>query len=265
MPTSCSRASSKLRGGDAHGAAADAHRTVKLGRPADTQKMVQDVLTLATQDSDNPDLRDRGYIYRRLLPPTPRPPSRRCSRRSRTSRTTPSLSTAVLEELIFAPLHAGRHLSQAAIHLRHHGPQGGARLAAAPTTTTTTRRGIRHLGHDDRGSRGRAGAPPDARAAGDGSARRPDGRPARRRARQPDGRHDGRRRRAARGLGGGLDDLFGGRPRCPRRRRRRHRRAPSWCCPRRRARGCSCGRSSSRTARGGCASRTRSRTTAACR
>jgi len=47
--------------------------TVKLflKRPADTQKMVQDVLTLATQDSDNPDLRDRGYIYWRLLSTDP--------------------------------------------------------------------------------------------------------------------------------------------------------------------------------------------------
>jgi len=47
--------------------------TVKLflKRPAETQKMVQDVLTLATQDSDNPDLRDRGYIYWRLLSTDP--------------------------------------------------------------------------------------------------------------------------------------------------------------------------------------------------
>merc|ERR1712087_54120 len=42
-----------------------------LKRPAETQKMVQDVLTLATQDSDNPDLRDRGYIYWRLLSTDP--------------------------------------------------------------------------------------------------------------------------------------------------------------------------------------------------
>ena len=32
---------------------------------------MQDVLTLATQDSDNPDLRDRGYIYWRLLSTDP--------------------------------------------------------------------------------------------------------------------------------------------------------------------------------------------------
>ena len=47
--------------------------TVKLflKRPADTQELVQNVLSLATQDSDNPDLRDRGYIYWRLLSTDP--------------------------------------------------------------------------------------------------------------------------------------------------------------------------------------------------
>lgn len=38
-----------------------------LKKPAETQELVQNVLTLATQDTDNPDLRDRGYIYWRLL------------------------------------------------------------------------------------------------------------------------------------------------------------------------------------------------------
>ncbi|CAG7787009.1 unnamed protein product [Allacma fusca] len=42
-----------------------------LKRPADTQELVQQVLSLATQDSDNPDLRDRGYIYWRLLSTDP--------------------------------------------------------------------------------------------------------------------------------------------------------------------------------------------------
>uniref|UniRef100_A0A183C3Z3 AP complex subunit beta n=1 Tax=Globodera pallida TaxID=36090 RepID=A0A183C3Z3_GLOPA len=42
-----------------------------LKRPTDTQQLVQRVLTLATQDSDNPDLRDRGYIYWRLLSADP--------------------------------------------------------------------------------------------------------------------------------------------------------------------------------------------------
>lgn len=34
-----------------------------LKRPQHTQGLVQHVLSLATQDSDNPDLRDRGFIY----------------------------------------------------------------------------------------------------------------------------------------------------------------------------------------------------------
>ena len=42
-----------------------------LKRPTDTQELVQKVLTLATQESDNPDLRDRGYIYWRLLSTDP--------------------------------------------------------------------------------------------------------------------------------------------------------------------------------------------------
>ena len=42
-----------------------------LKRPNDTQELVQQVLALATQDSDNPDLRDRGYIYWRLLSTDP--------------------------------------------------------------------------------------------------------------------------------------------------------------------------------------------------
>lgn len=42
-----------------------------LKRPSDTQQLVQRILSLATQDSDNPDLRDRGYIYWRLLSADP--------------------------------------------------------------------------------------------------------------------------------------------------------------------------------------------------
>ncbi|XP_026466822.1 AP-1 complex subunit beta-1 [Ctenocephalides felis] len=42
-----------------------------LKRPAYTQELVQHVLSLATQDSDNPDLRDRGFIYWRLLSTDP--------------------------------------------------------------------------------------------------------------------------------------------------------------------------------------------------
>jgi AP-1 complex subunit beta-1 len=47
--------------------------TVKLflKRPATTQDMVQKVLNMATEESDNPDLRDRGYVYWRLLSSNP--------------------------------------------------------------------------------------------------------------------------------------------------------------------------------------------------
>eukprot|EP00161_Ancyromonas_sigmoides_P015939 TRINITY_DN423_c3_g1_i1.p1 TRINITY_DN423_c3_g1~~TRINITY_DN423_c3_g1_i1.p1 ORF type:complete len:925 (-),score=596.37 TRINITY_DN423_c3_g1_i1:43-2673(-) len=47
--------------------------TVKLflKKPGDAQEMVQRVLTTATQNSDNPDLRDRGYLYWRLLSTDP--------------------------------------------------------------------------------------------------------------------------------------------------------------------------------------------------
>lgn len=42
-----------------------------LKRPTGTQNLVQKVLALATQESDNPDLRDRGYVYWRLLSSDP--------------------------------------------------------------------------------------------------------------------------------------------------------------------------------------------------
>mmetsp|Transcript_18526 Transcript_18526/g.42898 ORF Transcript_18526/g.42898 Transcript_18526/m.42898 type:complete len:702 (-) Transcript_18526:671-2776(-) len=47
--------------------------TVKcfLKNPEDTQEMVQRVLDMATEESDNPDLRDRGFIYWRLLSTDP--------------------------------------------------------------------------------------------------------------------------------------------------------------------------------------------------
>lgn len=42
-----------------------------LKRPQYSQGLVQNVLSLSTQDSDNPDLRDRGFIYWRLLSTDP--------------------------------------------------------------------------------------------------------------------------------------------------------------------------------------------------
>lgn len=38
-----------------------------LKKPSNNQSLVQKVLQLATADSDNPDIRDRAYIYWRLL------------------------------------------------------------------------------------------------------------------------------------------------------------------------------------------------------
>ncbi|KAL7462378.1 hypothetical protein ACHAXS_002756 [Conticribra weissflogii] len=48
--------------------------TVKcfLKNPEETQDMVQRVLDLVTEESDNPDLRDRGFIYWRLLSTNPK-------------------------------------------------------------------------------------------------------------------------------------------------------------------------------------------------
>jgi len=42
-----------------------------LKSPENNQEMVQKVLSMATEESDNPDLRDRGYIYWRLLSSDP--------------------------------------------------------------------------------------------------------------------------------------------------------------------------------------------------
>lgn len=42
-----------------------------LKRPDDGQEMVQKVLQSATQECDNPDLRDRAYVYWRLLSSDP--------------------------------------------------------------------------------------------------------------------------------------------------------------------------------------------------
>eukprot|EP00977_Amphora_coffeiformis_P006709 scaffold1475_cov167-Amphora_coffeaeformis.AAC.2 len=44
---------------------------IQTKNPEDTQDMVQRVLDLATEESDNPDLRDRGFIYWRLLSTDP--------------------------------------------------------------------------------------------------------------------------------------------------------------------------------------------------
>jgi len=47
--------------------------TVKLflKKPNGTQELVQKVLNIASQGCDNPDLRDRAYVYWRLLSTNP--------------------------------------------------------------------------------------------------------------------------------------------------------------------------------------------------
>ena len=191
--------------------------TVKLflKRPADTQKMVQDVLTLATQDSDNPDLRDRGYIYWRLLSTDPEAAKQVVlAEKPHISDDTFSLDPAVLEELI-------SHLSTlAAIY---HKP---------PSTFVTMGRkaapGLGSRADDDdddeegntltsdmmtEGAEG-AQAPPPAMPApqvmdllGGLMDDPPDAAPA-----NPMGGMMGGGGAPPAGLGGGLDDLFGGPP-----------------------------------------------------
>ena len=109
--------------------------TVKLflKRPAETQKMVQDVLTLATQDSDNPDLRDRGYIYWRLLSTDPEAAKQVVlAEKPNITDDTFSLDPSVLDELI-------SHLSTLAA-IYHKPPQtfiAGKRLV--PTLGSNAR------------------------------------------------------------------------------------------------------------------------------
>jgi vesicle coat complex subunit len=75
-----------------------------LKKPSNNQGLVQKVLQLATADSDNPDIRDRAYIYWRLLSgdldiakvrsfppsPTPKPPTNTFFRTSSSPKNPPS-------------------------------------------------------------------------------------------------------------------------------------------------------------------------------
>jgi AP-1 complex subunit beta-1 len=77
--------------------------TVKLflKAPETTQDMVQRVLTLATEESDNPDLRDRGYVYWRLLSSDPEAARAVVlSEKPEIADDTYTLSPQLLEELI---------------------------------------------------------------------------------------------------------------------------------------------------------------------
>jgi vesicle coat complex subunit len=42
-----------------------------LNKPGEAQELVQRVLNMATQNNENPDIRDRAYVYWRLLSSSP--------------------------------------------------------------------------------------------------------------------------------------------------------------------------------------------------
>jgi len=72
-----------------------------LKKPTNTQQMVQEVLSMATQDADNPDLRDRGYVYWRLLSTDPEAAKAVVlSEKPRISDDTSALEPNLLQELI---------------------------------------------------------------------------------------------------------------------------------------------------------------------
>lgn len=72
-----------------------------LKKPKGTQEMVQRALTLATIESTNPDLRDRGFIYWRLLNKDPRTAKQVVlSERPPISEDSSRLDEALLDELI---------------------------------------------------------------------------------------------------------------------------------------------------------------------
>ncbi|EGG05426.1 uncharacterized protein MELLADRAFT_88081 [Melampsora larici-populina 98AG31] len=72
-----------------------------LKKPDGAQSLVQRVLSLATKDCDSPDLRDRAYIYWRLLSTDPEATKRVVLKaRPTISLHTTSVSPALLEELI---------------------------------------------------------------------------------------------------------------------------------------------------------------------
>jgi AP-1 complex subunit beta-1 len=77
--------------------------TVKLflKRPNETQEMVQKVLRKATEESDNPDLRDRGYVYWRLLSANPEAANAVVlAEKPVISDDTYALDTTILDELV---------------------------------------------------------------------------------------------------------------------------------------------------------------------
>ncbi|RVE68286.1 hypothetical protein OJAV_G00089360 [Oryzias javanicus] len=119
-----------------------------LKKPTETQELVQQVLSLATQDSDNPDLRDRGYIYWRLLSTDPVAAKEVVlAEKPLISEETDLIEPTLLEELIchigtlasvyHKPPSAFVEGSRGVQHKRLPGSAGSGESADSPETTST--------------------------------------------------------------------------------------------------------------------------------
>jgi vesicle coat complex subunit len=74
-----------------------------LKRPDKAQGLVQKVLQAATAENDNPDIRDRAYVYWRLLSSTSEQNAAKnvvLSQKPPITTTIPSLPTALLDQLL---------------------------------------------------------------------------------------------------------------------------------------------------------------------
>jgi len=96
-----------------------------LKRPKTAQQMVTDILAKATQEVDNPDLRDRGYLYWRLLSTDPDAAKQVVlAQKPLISENTDNLDPTVLEEVSFIKLLFPQELtclySSLAIFLHWH-------------------------------------------------------------------------------------------------------------------------------------------------
>ncbi|VDL94714.1 unnamed protein product [Schistocephalus solidus] len=123
-----------------------------LKRPSDTQELVQNVLGLATQESDNPDLRDRGYIYWRLLSTDPAAAKEVVlAEKPLISEETDLLEPSLLDELIcnlgnLASVYhqppssfvEGRHISRKQLASKSPDVSGEDVLGVAGQASTTT-------------------------------------------------------------------------------------------------------------------------------
>uniref|UniRef100_A0A8B9TPZ1 AP complex subunit beta n=1 Tax=Anas platyrhynchos TaxID=8839 RepID=A0A8B9TPZ1_ANAPL len=111
-----------------------------LKKPSETQELVQQVLSLATQDSDNPDLRDRGYIYWRLLSTDPVTAKEVVlSEKPLISEETDLIEPTLLDELIchIGSLASVYHKPPNAFVEGSHGTQHLSSLPLVPPTHST--------------------------------------------------------------------------------------------------------------------------------